>query len=250
MPGHPTTDHPLAYSTSPSFDMLDLHPQLKNRRRRCSSEPVKSHPQTLVSAPKTPALPSKRYHQVKPGDTLEGICVLYGVSVSDMKRINRIWNPGELFLRKVLEIPLSGAPVGSVAALPAHPPQGQQQTTITPEAEPNTITNLLTRIDQDVQHILTYLPKPSPPTPKRLYPPPQCYSLKSKTPTASPRASPKQVRVKVRSTVPAAVVSDVEMKKKDKEGEKERDTVEEVREMHQWVDMVALGASAENAEAL
>ncbi|KAJ2701212.1 hypothetical protein FB645_004740 [Coemansia sp. IMI 203386] len=45
-------------------------------------------------------------HRVSATDTLEGISVQYGVSVSLIKRLNRLWHPSEIAIRNHLYIPL------------------------------------------------------------------------------------------------------------------------------------------------
>ncbi|KAJ2194284.1 hypothetical protein EV180_006415, partial [Coemansia sp. RSA 518] len=45
-------------------------------------------------------------HRIRPTDTLEGISVQHGIGISDLKRLNRLWQPNEMATRKFLYIPL------------------------------------------------------------------------------------------------------------------------------------------------
>ncbi|KAJ2362824.1 hypothetical protein H4S01_004599, partial [Coemansia sp. RSA 2610] len=45
-------------------------------------------------------------HCIRAADTLEGISVQYGISASDLKRLNRLWQPSEMATRRYLYIPL------------------------------------------------------------------------------------------------------------------------------------------------
>ncbi|KAJ2717292.1 hypothetical protein H4R19_000044 [Coemansia spiralis] len=45
-------------------------------------------------------------HRVRPTDTLEGISVQYGASVSQLKRLNRLWQATEMAARGCIYIPL------------------------------------------------------------------------------------------------------------------------------------------------
>ncbi|GIX94666.1 lysM and putative peptidoglycan-binding domain-containing protein 2 [Caerostris darwini] len=45
-------------------------------------------------------------HIVKPGDTLQGLCLQYGVNMEQIKRANKMWTADSLFLRSSLDIPV------------------------------------------------------------------------------------------------------------------------------------------------
>ncbi|KAG1695543.1 LysM and putative peptidoglycan-binding domain-containing protein 1 [Nymphon striatum] len=45
-------------------------------------------------------------HHVSPSDTLPGLSLKYGVSMEDIKRINKIWTNDSIFLRSSLDIPV------------------------------------------------------------------------------------------------------------------------------------------------
>ncbi|KAJ2449604.1 hypothetical protein GGF42_004721 [Coemansia sp. RSA 2424] len=45
-------------------------------------------------------------HLVREDDTIEGIAVQYGIQVSHLKRLNRIWQASEIAVRDFLYIPL------------------------------------------------------------------------------------------------------------------------------------------------
>jgi len=44
-------------------------------------------------------------HPISSADTLEGIAVKYGVQLSELKRVNKLWTKGDMFARKYLIIP-------------------------------------------------------------------------------------------------------------------------------------------------
>ncbi|KAI8320062.1 hypothetical protein GQ54DRAFT_264209 [Martensiomyces pterosporus] len=45
-------------------------------------------------------------HHIRASDTLEGISIQYGTSISHLKRLNRLWQPNEISTREFLYIPL------------------------------------------------------------------------------------------------------------------------------------------------
>ncbi|KAJ1809464.1 hypothetical protein LPJ75_004382 [Coemansia sp. RSA 2598] len=59
-----------------------------------------------VGGPSSPRTIKMIRHLISPTDTLEGISVQYGVAVSQIKRLNRIWHPSEISIRDHLYIPL------------------------------------------------------------------------------------------------------------------------------------------------
>lgn len=52
-----------------------------------------------------PVVPEYRTHTVRPGETLGGICLAYGVSLDDLVRYNHIANPNWIYVGQVLKIP-------------------------------------------------------------------------------------------------------------------------------------------------
>uniref|UniRef100_A0A0N5C1P4 LysM domain-containing protein n=1 Tax=Strongyloides papillosus TaxID=174720 RepID=A0A0N5C1P4_STREA len=45
-------------------------------------------------------------HVIKPNETLQSICLKYECNVSEVKRINKLWNNEDLFTRKSIKIPI------------------------------------------------------------------------------------------------------------------------------------------------
>lgn len=45
-------------------------------------------------------------HEVKPGDTLQGLALKYGVTMEQIKRANRLYTSDSIFLKKTLSIPV------------------------------------------------------------------------------------------------------------------------------------------------
>ncbi|XP_063172983.1 lysM and putative peptidoglycan-binding domain-containing protein 1 [Candoia aspera] len=49
-------------------------------------------------------------HQLRPGDTLQGLAVMYGVTMEQIKRANRLYTNDSIFLKKTLSIPVPAQP--------------------------------------------------------------------------------------------------------------------------------------------
>ncbi|KAK6105208.1 LysM domain family protein [Brugia pahangi] len=45
-------------------------------------------------------------HQIKPNDTLQGLVLKYNTSMSEIKRLNRLWSNESLYLKEYIEIPI------------------------------------------------------------------------------------------------------------------------------------------------
>ncbi|KAL3997775.1 LysM domain family protein [Acanthocheilonema viteae] len=45
-------------------------------------------------------------HQIKPNDTLQGLVLKYNTSMSEVKRLNRLWSNESLHLKEYIEIPI------------------------------------------------------------------------------------------------------------------------------------------------
>ncbi|XP_076333409.1 lysM and putative peptidoglycan-binding domain-containing protein 2-like [Tachypleus tridentatus] len=52
-------------------------------------------------------------HIIQPTDTLQGLALRYGVTMEDIKRVNKLWTTDSLFLRPYVNIPVSVGTVGS-----------------------------------------------------------------------------------------------------------------------------------------
>lgn len=61
---------------------------------------------SLVKSPRLPVQEQWIEHEVKPGDTLQGLAVKYGVSMEQIKRTNRLYTSDSIFLKKTLSIPI------------------------------------------------------------------------------------------------------------------------------------------------
>ncbi|XP_070807215.1 lysM and putative peptidoglycan-binding domain-containing protein 1 [Pituophis catenifer annectens] len=57
---------------------------------------------SLVSSP---VRERRLEHQLRPGDTLQGLAVMYGVTTEQIKRANRLYTNDSIFLKKTLLIP-------------------------------------------------------------------------------------------------------------------------------------------------
>ncbi|EFO28271.2 LysM domain-containing protein [Loa loa] len=45
-------------------------------------------------------------HQIKPNDTLQGLVLKYNTSMSEIKRLNRLWSNESFYLKEYVEIPI------------------------------------------------------------------------------------------------------------------------------------------------
>lgn len=61
---------------------------------------------TLVSSSLSPIRQKRIEHKVKPGDTLQGLSLKYGVSMEQIKRANRLYTNDSIFLKESLFIPV------------------------------------------------------------------------------------------------------------------------------------------------
>ncbi|XP_055952770.1 lysM and putative peptidoglycan-binding domain-containing protein 2-like isoform X3 [Argiope bruennichi] len=64
-------------------------------------------------------------HIVRPGDTLQGLALFYGVNMEQIKRANKMWTTDSLFLRSSLDIPVDkeALTVSSISFDSGSPPQ-------------------------------------------------------------------------------------------------------------------------------
>ncbi|XP_029141708.1 lysM and putative peptidoglycan-binding domain-containing protein 1 isoform X2 [Protobothrops mucrosquamatus] len=62
---------------------------------------------SLVSSP---VRERRMEHQLRPGDTLQGLAVMYGVTTEQIKRANRLYTNDSIFLKKTLLIPVPTKP--------------------------------------------------------------------------------------------------------------------------------------------
>ncbi|KAM6434481.1 lysM and putative peptidoglycan-binding domain-containing protein 1 [Liasis olivaceus] len=62
---------------------------------------------SLVSSP---ARERRVEHRLRPGDTLQGLAVMYGVTTEQIKRANRLYTNDSIFLKKTLSIPVPAEP--------------------------------------------------------------------------------------------------------------------------------------------
>lgn len=75
--------------------------------RMCIRDIAKSHRKYGTTANHVKRNDRLIKHTVVPSDTLQGISLKYGVSMELIKRANKIWTNDSLFLRDVLDIPVS-----------------------------------------------------------------------------------------------------------------------------------------------
>ncbi|KAM8920808.1 lysM and putative peptidoglycan-binding domain-containing protein 1 [Pelodytes ibericus] len=61
---------------------------------------------SLVQTSYSPARIRKLEHTVQPGDTLQGLALKYGVTMEQIKRVNRLYTNDSIFLKKCLCIPV------------------------------------------------------------------------------------------------------------------------------------------------
>ncbi|KAI9097033.1 hypothetical protein DFS34DRAFT_622249 [Phlyctochytrium arcticum] len=257
-------DHPLADPTGQFSEAIDFKfSSNRNRRRSCSEPPLARSTAATTASSIVKHKPSRKLHILKPGDTLEGICVLYGISMAELKKTNKIWNVGEVFLRKHLEIPshIDGRQPERTNITEKTMPVTNSDDTLHQQGEerPSTLDGLFSRIDEDIKQILDTLPNSSPTSPvagkRRLYPPPALpgakLSLKN-SPANSPKSSPRARRVKVRpNPIPTGernykavteqpVPSNTNVKPRDPAVRDTSSNSQELSTMHSLVEMTAL----------
>ncbi|KAJ3045462.1 LysM and putative peptidoglycan-binding domain-containing protein 1 [Rhizophlyctis rosea] len=110
-------------------------------------------------------------HEIKPGDTLEGICLMYGAKASDIKRHNRLWTTDSIHLHKTLEIPIRPPPsttsrshsrtsstTPSSYPSPCPSPRPNPTTTIRTTSSSNPpqrrVDDLLKKVDEDLIKVI------------------------------------------------------------------------------------------------
>ncbi|KAJ2778590.1 hypothetical protein H4R18_004504 [Coemansia javaensis] len=71
----------------------------------CAPDASQSQSQSPPAQPAARTVLMIRHH-IRPTDTLEGISVQYGIGVSQLKRLNRLWQPAEMATRNHLYVPL------------------------------------------------------------------------------------------------------------------------------------------------
>uniref|UniRef100_A0A8D2CKL1 LysM and putative peptidoglycan-binding domain-containing protein 1 n=1 Tax=Sciurus vulgaris TaxID=55149 RepID=A0A8D2CKL1_SCIVU len=65
---------------------------------------------SLVQSACSPVRERRLEHQLKPGDTLAGLALKYGVTMEQIKRANRLYTNDSIFLKKTLYIPILREP--------------------------------------------------------------------------------------------------------------------------------------------
>ncbi|KAM6169081.1 lysM and putative peptidoglycan-binding domain-containing protein 1 [Erethizon dorsatum] len=65
---------------------------------------------SLVQSACSPVRERRLEHQLKPGDTLAGLALKYGVTMEQIKRANRLYTNDSIFLKKTLYIPILTEP--------------------------------------------------------------------------------------------------------------------------------------------
>ncbi|XP_031154353.1 lysM and putative peptidoglycan-binding domain-containing protein 1 [Sander lucioperca] len=61
---------------------------------------------SLVHSPLSPVRQRRIEHNIQPGETLQGLALKYGVSMEQIKRVNRLYTNDSIFLKKSLLIPV------------------------------------------------------------------------------------------------------------------------------------------------
>ncbi|KAH9176803.1 hypothetical protein EDB89DRAFT_2065587 [Lactarius sanguifluus] len=77
-------------------------------------------------------------HEVSPNDSLAGVALKYGISVTELRRANQLWASDSIHLRHVLYIPLDKARHASletVASLLAQRDDGKEEDTARPHSQ-------------------------------------------------------------------------------------------------------------------
>ncbi|XP_055066241.2 lysM and putative peptidoglycan-binding domain-containing protein 1 [Misgurnus anguillicaudatus] len=86
-------------SADPTQSLSGTHGLLHGHRTRSYG--------SLVASSSLPPIRQRRIeHKVKPGDTLQGLSLKYGVSMEQIKRANRLYTNDSIFLKESLFIPV------------------------------------------------------------------------------------------------------------------------------------------------
>ncbi|KAH8993339.1 hypothetical protein EDB86DRAFT_1383770 [Lactarius hatsudake] len=132
-----TTDpHPLRRSSttkSARHDMGGTRPRLS--RALTPTIPVLARPDP--PADRAGSHRTVLVHEVSPNDSLAGVALKYGISVTELRRANQLWASDSIHLRHVLYIPLDKARhanLETVASLLAQRDDGKEEDTARPPA--------------------------------------------------------------------------------------------------------------------
>ncbi|XP_021232514.1 LOW QUALITY PROTEIN: lysM and putative peptidoglycan-binding domain-containing protein 1 [Numida meleagris] len=129
-----------------------------------------------------PAMAGGREHRVRPGDTLPGLALRYGVTMEQIKRANRLYTSDTIFLKPTLLIPPpeppNEEPVGSAPSDPGDTDTATATASPPAAAPPRhdlTATDFLRRLDADIgrskaaavaQRLRTGVPEAAVPCPR------------------------------------------------------------------------------------
>ncbi|KAI0001258.1 hypothetical protein BJV74DRAFT_88927 [Russula compacta] len=108
----PCDPHPLRRSSTttktPRYDTASTRPRLS--RILSPSTPTLARPPSNPPSPdQTGSHRTVLAHEVSPNDTLAGVALKYGISVTELRRANQLWASDSIHLRQVLYVPLDKA---------------------------------------------------------------------------------------------------------------------------------------------
>ncbi|KAF8499663.1 hypothetical protein F5888DRAFT_100802 [Russula emetica] len=176
----PTEPHPLLRraSTTARTARYDTAGNTRPRLSRAlfPSTPVLAKSPPPPPAADFPALPDKveshhrtvLAHEVSPNDSLAGVALKYGISVTELRRANQLWASDSIHLRQVLYVPLDKArhaDLETVASLLAQRPDSNDDTVVRDAAPGSHLDTNASDSSPVVQRIpstsLSFFPPPS-----------------------------------------------------------------------------------------
>ncbi|XP_042201853.1 lysM and putative peptidoglycan-binding domain-containing protein 1-like [Callorhinchus milii] len=96
-------------------------------------------------------------HTLRPGDTLQGLALRHGVSMEQIKRMNRLYTNDSIFLKETILIPVAGrqGPHHNGLGAPAEPERGPLDHSAEPPHPPPvttevSVTDFLRRLDSKI----------------------------------------------------------------------------------------------------
>ncbi|KAI0256350.1 hypothetical protein BJV78DRAFT_1278855 [Lactifluus subvellereus] len=118
--------HPLRRSSTTTetarYDTGSTRPRLS--RALSASSPVLARPDPPPPPEKAESHRTVLAHEISPNDTLAGVALKYGISVTELRRANQLWASDSIHLRQVLYVPLDKARHANLEAVASLLAQG------------------------------------------------------------------------------------------------------------------------------
>ncbi|VDN19083.1 unnamed protein product [Gongylonema pulchrum] len=96
-------------------------------------------------------------HQVEPTDTLQGLVLKYNTSMSEIKRLNRLWSNESLHLKESIDIPIYDVRWQNASSRPFRGDWSGGESTEKGSAE--SVQDIFRRIDTNIRNTTTIVHK-------------------------------------------------------------------------------------------